>query len=173
MNPSKELDQIRTHITQAVGPHMVPRYRPLISEGITRLVKGLVDFEGDPSAPINTCVSLRQGWLFTLTSSSAVGSIISRIAYGNEIFEEHGEDLLNMNRKAMGLLASGMSNFWLVDFFPLSNWFRSPDPVRVDLYPYSPVHPRMVSRCAFPKARTRIPADHGLYPLQTMGTGHR
>jgi hypothetical protein len=154
MSPSKELYQIRTHITQGIGPHMVPRYRPLISEEITWLVKGLVDFEGDPSDPINTYVSLCQGWLFTLTSSSAVGSIISRIAYGNEIFEEHGQDLLNMNRKALGLLASGMSNFWLVDFFPLSSWFRSPDPVRADLYPYSPVHPRVVSWCPFPKART-------------------
>ena len=50
---------------------------------------------------------------------SAVGSIINRIAYGNEIFDEHGQELLAMNRKALGLLASGMSNIWLVDFIPL------------------------------------------------------
>jgi hypothetical protein len=173
MNPSKEMYQIRSHFTQGVGLHAVPRYRPLISDEITRLVKGLVDFEGDPEAPLNAYVSLCQGWLFTLTSSSAVGSIFIRMAYGNEIFEGHGQVLLNMNRKALRLLASGNSNFWLVDFFPLRNWFCSPDSVRAYLYPYSPVHSRMVSRCAFPKARTRIPADHGLYPLQTMGTGPR
>ena len=54
MSPSKELNQIRTHIQQAIGPQMVPRYRPLISDEITRLVKSLVDFEGDPGAPFNT-----------------------------------------------------------------------------------------------------------------------
>jgi len=54
MNPSKESNQIRTHIQQAIGPQMIPRYRPLISDEITRLVKDLVGFEGDPGAPVNT-----------------------------------------------------------------------------------------------------------------------
>lgn len=54
MSPSKQLNQIRTHIQQAFGPKTIPRYRPIVSDEITRLIKELVDFEGDPGTPINT-----------------------------------------------------------------------------------------------------------------------
>jgi hypothetical protein len=54
MSPSKELNQIRTYIQQAIGPQVIPRYQLLISDEIARLVKGLMDFEGDPGTPLNT-----------------------------------------------------------------------------------------------------------------------
>jgi hypothetical protein len=61
---------------------------------------------------------------------------MNRIMYGNEIFEEHGQKLLEMTEKALSLLAHGLGHLWLVDFFPLrKTLISSPNLVRADLQP--------------------------------------
>ena len=40
------------------------------------------------------------------------------MAYGDEIFKEHGQKLLEMNREAIDLGSFAMSRFWLVDLIP-------------------------------------------------------
>ena len=50
--PSKRWSQVRLHFRQAIGPHMVPRYRPLIYDETIQLIKALVDFKGDPAGTI-------------------------------------------------------------------------------------------------------------------------
>lgn len=52
MAPSKEWSQIRYHLRQALGPQMMPGYRPLIYNQALRLIKTSADFEGDPAAKI-------------------------------------------------------------------------------------------------------------------------
>ena len=57
--------------------------------------------------------------------SSSIGSIINRLAYGNEIFEEHGQDILEANREAMALLSFTFYQFWFVDVLAPRNFFFS------------------------------------------------
>ena len=40
------------------------------------------------------------------------------MAYGDEIFKEHGQKLLEMNREAVDIVAFAGSKFWLVDLIP-------------------------------------------------------
>jgi cytochrome P450 len=54
MNPSKELNKLRTYMRQALGPQAVPRYRPFIQSEVTILLKSLIGFEGDPAEALNT-----------------------------------------------------------------------------------------------------------------------
>ena len=42
------------------------------------------------------------------------------MAYGNEIFKEHGEKILEMNREGLELISFSASRFWWVDLFPPS-----------------------------------------------------
>jgi hypothetical protein len=50
---------------------------------------------------------------------SAIGSIINRMAYGDEIFKEHGQKILEMNHEGMDLMITAGNSFWLVDVFAL------------------------------------------------------
>jgi len=52
MDPSKEWSQTRLHLRQAIGPQVMPGYRPFIYNGVTQLIRTLIDFEGDPAAKI-------------------------------------------------------------------------------------------------------------------------
>jgi len=40
------------------------------------------------------------------------------MAYGDEIFKEHGQKILEMNREGADLMVLAGSRFWLVDSFP-------------------------------------------------------
>lgn len=40
------------------------------------------------------------------------------MAYGDEIFKEHGQKILEMNREGMDIAGFAGSRFWLVDLFP-------------------------------------------------------
>jgi hypothetical protein len=53
--------------------------------------------------------------------SSAIGSIINRLAYGEEIFAEHGQNIMQANREAMDLLNYTFTQFWFVDVFAPRN----------------------------------------------------
>lgn len=53
-NPSKKWSQVRHHFRQAIGPHKVTGYRPLIYNETIQLIKSLIDFKGDPAAKIET-----------------------------------------------------------------------------------------------------------------------
>lgn len=60
-------------------------------------------------------------WVDTHCYLSAIGSIINRLAYGNEIFEEHGQTIMEANREAMGLLNFSFTQFWFVDILAPRN----------------------------------------------------
>ena len=122
MNPSKEWSQIHLHLRQMIGPQVVPSLRPLIYNGATQLIKTLVDFEGNPVAkiemygfPDSHCGS---GVLID-PQFSGVGTIINRMAYGDEIFNENGQKILEMNHQGVNSMAFIASRFWFVDVFPL------------------------------------------------------
>ena len=48
LEPTKEWAQIRLHFRQALGPQMLPNYRPVIYDQTAQLLKSLVNFEGHP-----------------------------------------------------------------------------------------------------------------------------
>jgi len=50
--PSKEWSQIRFCFRQAIGPQMMPGYRPLIYNQAMQLIKAFINFEGDPTEKI-------------------------------------------------------------------------------------------------------------------------
>jgi hypothetical protein len=54
LQPTKEWAQIRLHFRQALGPQILPTYRPVILDQTAQLLKTLVDFEGHPEEIIDT-----------------------------------------------------------------------------------------------------------------------
>ncbi|CAG8690475.1 9827_t:CDS:2, partial [Acaulospora colombiana] len=61
------------------------------------------------SSPV-TCALIR---------SSLIGEIIVSMAYGRQIWNAHGPDMVKLNIEAMDILTKSFTQFWLVDIF---NW---------------------------------------------------
>jgi hypothetical protein len=66
MDPSRDLNQLRAYIRQALGPQMIPTYRPIIYDETAKLLKKLTDFEGDPDEFLNTFVPFCSQFLWSL-----------------------------------------------------------------------------------------------------------
>lgn len=50
--------------------------------------------------------------------NSAVGAVIIKIAYGERVFLDYGNQLVEVNRMRSKMLTSVLQKFWLVDVFP-------------------------------------------------------
>jgi len=61
------------------------------------------------------------------------------MAYGDNIFEHHGQNSLEMNREGVDIAGFAGSRFWLVD-----------------LIPPTAVHPVLVSRCYISADRPKV-----------------
>lgn len=51
---------------------------------------------------------------------SSIGSIIIRLAYGDQVAEKCGPELVAINSKSMQLATWANSQIWLVNIFPIS-----------------------------------------------------
>ena len=53
LEPTKDWAQIRLHLRQAIGPQMLPNYRPVMYDAASQLLKKLIKFEGHPEDVID------------------------------------------------------------------------------------------------------------------------
>jgi hypothetical protein len=106
----------------------------------------------------------------TIVHIRMVGTIISRLVYGNEIFEEHGQCILDTNRDALRFLVTGQSTLWFVDISPLRTFLLQPctDGSMLSLF-HSPVYTFMASRGWLPEGCTRHKKEDRLSPLPASG----
>jgi len=60
------------------------------------------------------------GRSYHLTPSlSAVGAIVTKLGYGDKVYQAHGEELVRINRQRIELITWAFTKFWMVDVFPL------------------------------------------------------
>lgn len=56
-----------------------------------------------------------------------IGALLTTIAYGDKVYQDHGKDLVSINTEAMNLLTAVFTQLWLVDVIPLARfipaWF--------------------------------------------------
>jgi len=86
------------------------------------------------------------------------------MAYGNEIFKEHGEKILEMNREGLELISFSAGRFWWVDIFPPS-MYSLPAMMLCLTSILSAVHPLLVSRGYISTDREKVQCGSGLHPL--------
>lgn len=53
---------------------------------------------------------------------SAVGAVIIRAGYGDKIYQEHGKELVRLNRVRSEMISRVFQQFWLVDVFPIREY---------------------------------------------------
>jgi hypothetical protein len=54
--------------------------------------------------------------------SRTIGEIILSVAYGQQMWNAHGPELVKLSSEAVAILNGSFTQFWLVDIF---NWSRS------------------------------------------------
>ncbi|PVF92510.1 cytochrome P450 [Serendipita vermifera] len=96
---------IRKMLRTGIGPQRVGSHDPLIERTAIKWLLTIQDFKGDPVKEI----------------SQSCGEIIISVAYGQRMWQDHGEELLALNKDAMGIFDKTFDRFWFVDIFP---WMR-------------------------------------------------
>jgi hypothetical protein len=51
-----------------------------------------------------------------------VGAIVIRITYGDSVYREHGQDLVDLNHETLDLVTAASTGFFLVNFIPSREW---------------------------------------------------
>ncbi|PVF96178.1 cytochrome P450 [Serendipita vermifera] len=109
--PGRDHTQQRKLFRQAIGPQSAHEYDRIIQISISNLLKTLITSEGDPFLPV----------------SHEIGGVIIRCAYGDKVWKEHGEDMVDTNGRRSKLMGVVISRFWMVNVFPflqyIPTWF--------------------------------------------------
>lgn len=92
----------RKIIRKAIGPQEVPHYDYVLEQEAEKLLKRLSGFKGDPRP---------------LLVQSA-GAVITIISYGQKVYDKHGEDLVETNRKRADIVTR-TGKIWMVNIFPV------------------------------------------------------
>ncbi|PVF92913.1 cytochrome P450 [Serendipita vermifera] len=102
MQPGHLHSAIRRVFRESIGPQSVTKYDPFIQREAHNMIVAYQAFEGNPWTVI----------------TSIVGRVVVTLAYGPTVFKAHGEELIELNRTAIGQIAHLGTKFWLVDYFP-------------------------------------------------------
>ncbi|KAG8809569.1 hypothetical protein FRC18_004482 [Serendipita sp. 400] len=102
MQPGPRHTAIRKLFRQTLGPQVIATYDPMIQKNAEDLIKKLHNFEGDPFEEI----------------VSAVGAVVITVAYGENVYKDHGKELTQLGHEALETAIYVMTRFWLVEIFP-------------------------------------------------------
>ncbi|PVF93579.1 cytochrome P450 [Serendipita vermifera] len=91
----------RKMLRRAIGPQRVGSHDPLIESVVAKLMTVLNTFEGNPNDVIQDCI----------------GDMVSKVTYGDQIWDEMGQDLSHWNKDVMSIVNEAAFSFWLVDIF--------------------------------------------------------
>ncbi|PVG01693.1 cytochrome P450 [Serendipita vermifera] len=91
----------RKMLRQAIGPQRVGSHDFMIESTVANLMVELETFQGNPN----------------LTIQRALGRMIVKVTYGEQIWEEMGEELMQWNLTAVEQANEAFFAFWLVDMF--------------------------------------------------------
>lgn len=103
MDPGAKHTESRKIIRQSLGSITLPRYDHIILDQQEKLLTSFDGFRGHP--------------LEVLTQ--AVASVIIRVAYGDGVFEEIGENLIELNTATVRQMNWVAGQFWLVEYLPI------------------------------------------------------
>lgn len=111
LQPGPEFNEQRRVFRKAMNPQAVADYDSFIQRDRDNLVRQLDGFSGNPF----------------LQFVNATGAVLTRIAYGEQLFKDHGEELIDVNTNVVTLATWVSSKVWLVDLIPplqyLPDWF--------------------------------------------------
>ncbi|PVF97216.1 cytochrome P450 [Serendipita vermifera] len=106
LQPSESHSNQRKILRRGIGPQRVGNHDPLIESEVAKLI-------GNPN----------------LTVQEAVGRMVSKMAYGERIWKEMGNEPSHWNLELMELISEAFFSFWLVDIFHflrfLPGWFTN------------------------------------------------
>ncbi|PVF92912.1 cytochrome P450 [Serendipita vermifera] len=102
MQPGHLHSAIRRIFRESLGPKSVTKYDSFLQRESQNLIVACQGFQGDPLDPI----------------TRLVGKIVVTLAYGPSVFDAHGQELIKLNRTALGEITHLANRFWLVDYIP-------------------------------------------------------
>ncbi|PVG00533.1 cytochrome P450 [Serendipita vermifera] len=104
ISPGHAFHEMRKILRKVIGPQAVVEYDHVLEGEAKDLVKNLENFEGDPSKVIE----------------SAVGAAITKVAYGQRIYEAHGSELIKLSTESIKLVLWTFSQPWLCNLLPIT-----------------------------------------------------
>jgi hypothetical protein len=108
----------RKMLRRGIGPQRVGSHDPLIESEVARSMSELVTHVGNPALNIHQCVlSNPHHNLDGSHDYSIVGSVVSKMTYGQRIWNEMGHELGRWNMELMELVNEAFFTFWIVDVF--------------------------------------------------------
>jgi len=125
MNPSPNHSEGRNILVQSLGSTTLPQYDHVLVSELTGLFLSIRRFStrsmrqhsGHSASPSSSKASLeRTNPVESITH--AVASIIIRIAYGDGVFRDIGEQLIALNMETVRQLNWVAEQFWPVEYLP-------------------------------------------------------
>jgi len=107
--PGPNFHEQRRVFRQALGPHVIGEYDTLIQRHFDSFCGALSSVSGNPFPVI----------------VDAVGAIVTKLGYGDNVYQAHGEELVRVNRQRIELITWAFTKFWMVDVFPLLRFIPS------------------------------------------------
>lgn len=105
-------------LRRGIGPQRVSSHDPVVEKSTRQLLLESQGLRGNPADTIIQYVScIRRIVLHVSLFISAVGRIIVQITYGEQIWDEHGPELVAINMEAMNILSATFGKVWMVDIF--------------------------------------------------------
>ncbi|CCA73622.1 hypothetical protein PIIN_07575 [Serendipita indica DSM 11827] len=101
--PNAEFNEQRKILRRVIGPQEVTSFDYLLEEQAAGLVESLSGHSGDPHDQI----------------IRAVGRVIIKLAYGERVCQEHGDDLAKMNAQNSDMVVYVLTQLWFVNLFPI------------------------------------------------------
>ncbi|PVF93582.1 cytochrome P450 [Serendipita vermifera] len=101
LQPGPSHSNQRKMLRRAIGPQQVGKHDPMIESAVMKLMTRLSIFQGCPSDLVQ----------------SALGEMVSKAAYGTQIWKEMGDDLSHWNKEAVAIGVEAVFSFWLVNVF--------------------------------------------------------
>ncbi|PVF95231.1 cytochrome P450 [Serendipita vermifera] len=107
--PGPDFNELRKIIRRVLGPQSVDDYDPLMEQEAETLVARLKDFSGDPTDMI----------------FGSVGAVMIKLAYGEKVFREHGQELVKLNTESLEFMAWCFQQIWLPNLIPITRFLPS------------------------------------------------
>ncbi|KIM33242.1 hypothetical protein M408DRAFT_151524 [Serendipita vermifera MAFF 305830] len=102
-------NEMRKVFRKVIGPRTVSDFDPLIEGEAETLQGNLFSFSGDPEQ----------------TLMNAVGAAVIKLAYGERVYQQHGEELTRLNVESVDLVTWVRMQLWLVNVFPIARFLPS------------------------------------------------
>jgi hypothetical protein len=119
LQPTFSHSNQRKMLRRGIGPQRVGSHDPLIESEAARLMYELVPFKGNPAPTIQRCApSARISCSIADNRDRVIGRLVSKMAYGQKIWKEMGNELDHWNIELMELVNEAFFTFWIVDIFP-------------------------------------------------------